>query len=258
MAYRVLIKRLQFFQSFDGTTVIKNHNLPTPLHKGRQLPYEAPPWQVFCLVKQKIFTVRLVPNNGGPAPASCLFTFISRICVLRSFSSSFMVIYLIFVCKSGIITCSSALTRLVHRAGVVLTGLALADALILQTRQAGQHVHGRDDALAVQVTGEDDLTLGDVTGQVRDRVGLVVLGHGQDRNHGDRAGLADAAACALVERGKVGVQVAGVAAAAGDFLLGRGDLTQRLGVVGDIWRGADQRRRKWAASGRGPAYSGRR
>ena len=35
-------------------------------------------------------------------------------------------------------------------------------------------------------------------------------------------------------RGKVGVQVAGIAAAAGDFLACGGDLAQRLGVVGDI------------------------
>ena len=33
---------------------------------------------------------------------------------------------------------------------------------------------------------------------------------------------------------KVGVQVAGVAAAAGDFLLCGGDLTQGFGVVGDV------------------------
>ena len=65
-------------------------------------------------------------------------------------------------------------------------------------------------------------------------MGLVVFGHGQDRDHGDRAGLADTAAGALIERGQVGVQVAGVAAAARNFLLRRGDLTQSLSVVGDI------------------------
>ena len=40
------------------------------------------------------------------------FTFIRRICVLLSFSSSFIVIYLIFFSVSGIITCSNAFTRL--------------------------------------------------------------------------------------------------------------------------------------------------
>ena len=39
------------------------------------------------------------------------FTFISRIVLARSFSSSFIVIYLMFCCICGILTYSSALTR---------------------------------------------------------------------------------------------------------------------------------------------------
>ena len=117
---------------------------------------------------------------------------------------------------------------------MILTGLADADALILQTAQGRQNVDRGHDALAVQLTAEDDLAFGDVAGKVGDGVSLVVLGHGEDRDHGDRALLALTAACALIHGGKVGVQVAGVAAAAGDFLLRRGDLTQSLGVVGDI------------------------
>jgi hypothetical protein len=49
--------------------------------------------------------------------------------------------------------------ELVHGAGVVLAGLSLADALILQTGQGRQHVDGRHDALAVQLAGEDYLAL---------------------------------------------------------------------------------------------------
>ena len=45
---------------------------------------------------------------------------------------------------------------------------------------------------------------------------------------------AHTAAGALVHRRKVGVQIAGIAAAAGDFLLRGGDLAQRFGVVRDI------------------------
>ena len=63
---------------------------------------------------------------------------------------------------------------------------------------------------------------------------LVVFRHGQDRDHRDRALLAETAAGAFIQRCKVGVEVAGVAAAAGDFLLRSGNLAQRLGVVRDI------------------------
>ena len=47
-------------------------------------------------------------------------------------------------------------------------------------------------------------------------------------------GLAQLAARPLIHGGKVGIQVAGVAAAAGNLLPGGGYLPQRLGVVGDI------------------------
>ena len=65
-------------------------------------------------------------------------------------------------------------------------------------------------------------------------MGLVVFRHGQDRDEGDGALLADAAAGTLIERGKVGIEVAGVAAAARDLLARGGDLTQSLGVVRDV------------------------
>ncbi len=63
---------------------------------------------------------------------------------------------------------------------------------------------------------------------------LVVFGHGQNGNHGDGALLAQLTTGTLVHGSQVGVQIAGIAAAAGDFLLSSGDLTQSLGVVGDI------------------------
>ena len=117
---------------------------------------------------------------------------------------------------------------------MILTGLARADTLILQTGQGGEHVHGRHIALAVHLAGEDDLTLGDVAGQVGDGVGLVVLGHGEDGDHGDGALGAHLTARSLIHGGQVGVQVAGVAAAAGNLLTGGGDLAECLGVVGDV------------------------
>ena len=43
-----------------------------------------------------------------------------------------------------------------------------ADALVLQTGQAGQNVHRGIDALAEQLLGQDDLALGDIAGQVGD------------------------------------------------------------------------------------------
>ena len=117
---------------------------------------------------------------------------------------------------------------------MILTGLSLAHALVLQAGQTGQHVDGGLNVFAVQVTGQDDLSLGDIARQVGDGVGLVVLRHGQNGDHGHGTGAAQLAARPLIHGGKVRIQVAGIAAAAGDLLPGGGYLPQRLGVVGDI------------------------
>ena len=117
---------------------------------------------------------------------------------------------------------------------MILPRLALADTLVLQSGQGRQHVHGRQIALAVHLAGKNDLSLGDVPGQVGDGVSLVILRHSQDGNHGDGAGTAHLAPGTLIHGGKVGIQVAGIAAAPRNLLACRGHLAQCLGVVGDV------------------------
>ena len=117
---------------------------------------------------------------------------------------------------------------------MILTGLAGTNALILQAGKAGQNVNRGNNALAVKLAGEDYLTLGNVAGKVGNGVGLVVLGHGENGYHSDRAFLAYAASCALIHRCKVGVEVAGIAAASGNFLLRSRNLTQSLCIVGNV------------------------
>ena len=71
-----------------------------------------------------------------------------------------------------------------------------------------------------------DLALGDITCKVRDRVGLVILRHGQDRDHGDGTGLTLLASCSLIKGSQVGIHISGITAASGNFLTGCGDLTE--------------------------------
>ncbi len=52
---------------------------------------------------------------------------------------------------------------------------ALPDARVHHPREAGEHIDGRVDPPAPEVAREDDLALGDVAGEVRDRVGHVVV-----------------------------------------------------------------------------------
>ncbi len=117
---------------------------------------------------------------------------------------------------------------------MVGAGLALADALVLEAGQGRQDVDRRPDALLVKLAAQDDLAFGDVAGQVGDRMGLVVIRHGQDRHQGDRAGFALLAAGAFVHGRQVGVEITRIAAAARHFLAGGGDFAQRFGIVGDV------------------------
>ena len=117
---------------------------------------------------------------------------------------------------------------------MVLSGLALADTLVFQTGQGGKNVNGRHISLAVHFTGKNDLSLGDVSGKVGNGVSFVVLGHGQDRDHGDGALASRFSARTLVHGCKVGVKVTGVTAPAGNFLSCRRNLTQSFCVVGDV------------------------
>jgi len=65
-------------------------------------------------------------------------------------------------------------------------------------------------------------------------MGLVVLGHGQDRDHSDRSLTVLDAAGAFVHRRQVRVEVARIAAPSRDLLTRGRDLAQGLGVEGHV------------------------
>ena len=113
-------------------------------------------------------------------------------------------------------------------------GLTLAHTLVLQTAQGGQHIDRRGNALAEQLPAQDDLALSDISRQVGDGVGLVILGHGEDGDHGDRPRLAHLPPRPLIHSGQVGIEIARVATAARDLLFGGRHLTEGLSVVGNV------------------------
>ena len=119
-------------------------------------------------------------------------------------------------------------------AGMVFSGVVLADAVLHQAREARRDVHGGIDALVVQLAREHDLALGDVAGKVRDRVCDVVRGHGDHGHHGDGAMAVVDAPAALVDLGQIRIEIAGVAFARRDVAFGGGDLAQGLGIVGHV------------------------
>ena len=65
-------------------------------------------------------------------------------------------------------------------------------------------------------------------------MGLVVLRHCENRYHCDTAVLALLPACALIYGRKVSVHISGITASAGNLFARGRNLSERIGIVGDI------------------------
>ena len=57
-------------------------------------------------------------------------------------------------------------------------------------------------------------------------MGLIILRHGKNRNHGDGAVLALLTSGSLIQGSQVSVHISGITAASGNFLTRCGNLTQ--------------------------------
>lgn len=110
--------------------------------------------------------------------------------------------------------------QLVGDVGVVLARHALADGGLHETRQRRQHVDRRVDLPVVKLTIDVDLALSDVSRQIGNRMGYVVVGHGENGNLGDGAVAALDSAGALVDGREIGVHVAGETTTSGYLLTG--------------------------------------
>ena len=84
---------------------------------------------------------------------------------------------------------------------------AFTDTVLHQTGQGRQNVDRRVDRLSMKLTVQYDLALGDISGKVRNRVGDVVVWHGQDRDLGYRTGAATDDSRTFVKGCKLAVQI---------------------------------------------------
>ena len=100
---------------------------------------------------------------------------------------------------------------------MIVAGLPFPNTVLHQTGQARQDRNRRKDTLMVEVAAKGNLALGNIASQVGYRMGDVVIGHGQDRNLGDRAFTRLDASRAFVERGQITIEIAGISFAAGNF-----------------------------------------
>ena len=81
---------------------------------------------------------------------------------------------------------------------------------------------------------QDDLPLGDISGQVGDGMGLVVLRHGENGNQRDGAVGPLLPSRPFIQGGQIGIHITGIAPPAGNLFAGGGYLPQGVGIVGDV------------------------
>lgn len=86
----------------------------------------------------------------------------------------------------------------------------------------------------MQLPVDEDLPLGDVAGEIGDRVRDVVVGHAENGDLCDGAVAALDTACTLVDGTQVGVHITGVATPAGHFFAGCGDFAEGVAVGSQI------------------------
>ena len=78
-----------------------------------------------------------------------------------------------------------------------------------------ENVDGRGNVLPVELPAQNDLAFRDVPGQVGDGMGLVILGHGENGDHGDGTRFALLPSGPFVQGGEVCIHIAGIATASG-------------------------------------------
>jgi len=103
-----------------------------------------------------------------------------------------------------------------------------------ETGQGRQHIDWGIDVLLVHVLIDVDLTLGNVTSKIGDRMSDIIVGHGKDGNLSDRTIPALDSTGSLIDGRQIGVHVTGVTSSTGHFLSGRRDLSEGVSIRSHI------------------------
>jgi hypothetical protein len=118
--------------------------------------------------------------------------------------------------------------------GELMSVLLNTDGRLHQTGQRGQHIDGRVDLPVVEGVVNEDLTLSDIAGQIRDRMGDIRVGHRQDRELSDGTIGATHTTGSLIDGRQIRVHVTWVTTTAWHFFSGGRDLTKGISVGGHI------------------------
>jgi len=144
----------------------------------------------------------------------------------------------------GILTLGVEVIKLVRNGRVIVTGESLDDISLLvfldsnsrlhESGERGEHVDWWVDLSVVEISVNEDLSLGNVTSQIWDGMSDIIVGHGKNGQLSDRTVLASDTTSTLVEGGKIGVHVTRETTTSGHFFSGSRDFSEGVGVRGHI------------------------
>ena len=139
----------------------------------------------------------------------------------------------------GILTSGVESVKLVGHGRMVITSesdqltifsLLDSDSGLHESGEGGEDVDWWVNLSVVQVTVNEDLTLGNVPSQVGDGMGDIIVGHGKNGQLGDGSIGALDTSSTLVEGGQIGVHITGETTTSGHFFSGGRDLSEGVGV----------------------------
>mmetsp|Transcript_7601 Transcript_7601/g.14104 ORF Transcript_7601/g.14104 Transcript_7601/m.14104 type:complete len:249 (+) Transcript_7601:35-781(+) len=108
--------------------------------------------------------------------------------------------------------------HLVRHLRVVVTGHAFTDGTLHQTTQRGQDVHRRENLPIVQLPVNVDLSLSNVTREIRNWVSDIIVRHGEDWELSNGAFPSFNSSRPLVDRRKICVHITRVTSPSGHLL----------------------------------------
>mmetsp|Transcript_17593 Transcript_17593/g.38076 ORF Transcript_17593/g.38076 Transcript_17593/m.38076 type:complete len:323 (-) Transcript_17593:344-1312(-) len=113
---------------------------------------------------------------------------------------------------------------------MVITRHALTNGRFHQTGQGGEHVDRWENALGVKLTVKVDLSLCDISSQIRNRVGNIVVRHRQNGQLRNRPVSPHNTSCPLVDSGQIGIHITRVTTPSRNLLPRGRNLTQSISV----------------------------
>ena len=136
--------------------------------------------------------------------------------------------------RLGIFTLGVERVHLVGNLWMISSGHTLTNSVLHETRQRWQDVDWWVDASSGHVSVDVDLALSDVTSQIWDRMGDVIVRHGQDGDLSDGAQWTVDTTSTLINGGQISVHVTWVSSTTRHFLSCCRDLTESVSIGGHI------------------------